>query len=175
MEWISLSGDLTRESAVERLLAPSTSVDADSELGMDAGPVRRVDAVAAAAVRLRMERHHREHEQGTVTLFLPNDLVFCNAYGRRLDDSAIRRRYRRAQAAAEVRPLRFHDLRHTFGSQLAARGVDLVSIKEAMGHAALSTTNRYLHARPASEQARLLTAAFSPQAPDGVAAAVNAR
>jgi len=32
--------------------------------------------------------------------------------GRPLDDSALRRRYRRAQAAAGVRPLRFHDLRH---------------------------------------------------------------
>jgi anti-sigma regulatory factor (Ser/Thr protein kinase) len=70
MEWLSLSGDLTRENAVEQLLAPSTSADADSELCLHAGPVRRVDAVA---FRLRMARHHREHEQGTVTLVLPSE------------------------------------------------------------------------------------------------------
>jgi len=73
MEWLSLSGDLTRDSAVEQLLAPSTSADADSELGLHADAVRRIDAVAAAAVRLRMARHHREHEQGTVTLMLPDE------------------------------------------------------------------------------------------------------
>ncbi|MHB1468031.1 MAG: tyrosine-type recombinase/integrase [Solirubrobacteraceae bacterium] len=61
----------------------------------------------------------------------PNDLVVCAA----LDESALRRRYRPAQAVAGVRPLRFHDLRHTFGSQLASRGIDLVTLKEAMGHA----------------------------------------
>ena len=95
----------------------------------------------------------------------PGDLVFCNVLGRRLDDSALRRRYKRAQAAADVRPLRFHDLRHTFGSLLAAKGVDLVTIKEAMGHSALSTTSRYLHARPASEQAHVFTLAFDPAPP----------
>jgi anti-sigma regulatory factor (Ser/Thr protein kinase)/ABC-type transporter Mla MlaB component len=73
MEWLSLSGDLTREHAVEQLLAPSTSEDADSELCVHAGSVRRLDTVTAAAVRLRMARHHREHEQGTVTLVLPNE------------------------------------------------------------------------------------------------------
>jgi hypothetical protein len=31
MEWLNLSGDLTREHAVEQLLAPSTSAEADSE------------------------------------------------------------------------------------------------------------------------------------------------
>jgi site-specific recombinase XerD len=36
---------------------------------------------------------------------------------------------------------------------LVAGGIDLVSIKEAMGHAQLTTTSRYLHARPATELA----------------------
>ena len=89
-------------------------------------------------------------------------------FGRPLDGSALRRRYRRAQNAAEVRPLRFHDLRHTFGSLLAARGVDVVTIQSAMGHSALRTTGRYLHARPASEQAQAFTAAFAPLAENGV-------
>jgi integrase len=96
----------------------------------------------------------REHYTG------PDDLVFCNVFGRRLDDSALRRRFRRAQRAAQVRSLRFHHLRHTFGSLLAASGVDVVTIQKAMGHSALTTTSRYLHARPASEQAKAFSAAF---------------
>jgi integrase len=95
----------------------------------------------------------------------PDDLVFCSVFGRPLDASALRRRYRCAQAAAQVRPLRFHDLRHTFGSLLAMRGVDVVTIQKAMGHSALSTTSRYLHARPASEQADVFTAAFTADVP----------
>ena len=77
----------------------------------------------------------------------PGELVFCNALGRHLDGSALRRRFKRAQAAG-IRALRFHDLRHTYGSLLAAAGVDLVTIQAAMGHSALATTSRYLHARP---------------------------
>jgi anti-sigma regulatory factor (Ser/Thr protein kinase)/ABC-type transporter Mla MlaB component len=73
MEWLSLSGNLTRASALEQLLAPSTSSDADSELGLDVRGVRRIDAVAAVACRLRIARHHREHRQGTVTLMLPRE------------------------------------------------------------------------------------------------------
>jgi integrase len=100
-----------------------------------------------------------------------DDLVFANVLGRTLDDSALRRRYRRAQAAAGVRPLRFHDLRHTFGSLLAVAGVDVVTIKAAMGHSALATTARYLHARPASEQAQAFTRAFQSNPPDDAKAA----
>jgi site-specific recombinase XerD len=62
--------------------------------------------------------------------------------------------------AAGLRPLRFHDRRHTYGSLLAAAGVDLVTIQAAMGHGALVTTGRYLHARPARDQATIFTRAF---------------
>jgi excisionase family DNA binding protein len=41
-------------------------------------------------------------------------------------------------------------------------GVDVVTIQKAMGHSALATTSRYLHARPASEQAHVFTLAFDP-------------
>lgn len=76
--------------------------------------------------------------------------------------SALRRRFKRARDAAGLRPLRFHDLRHTYGSLLAAAGVDLVTIQAAMGHSQLATTSRYLHARSASEEAAVFTRAFEP-------------
>ncbi len=63
-------------------------------------------------------------------------------------------------SAAELPPLRFHDLRHTYGSLLVAGGIDLVSVKSAMGHANMSTTERYLHARPATELAERFTRAL---------------
>lgn len=63
--------------------------------------------------------------------------------------------------------LRFHDLRHTFGT-LAAAGFDLVNVQAMMGHKDSRTTARYLHARPADEDAAKLTrivGSTSPSAP----------
>jgi integrase len=90
----------------------------------------------------------------------PDDYVFANRFGRRLDPSALRRRFERARDAAGLEPLRFHDLRHTYGSLLVAGGIDLASVKAAMGHSHLSTTERYLHARPAGELADRFTRAL---------------
>jgi integrase len=91
----------------------------------------------------------------------PDDYVFVNRLGRRLDPSALRRRYERARDAAGLEPLRFHDLRHTYGSLLVAGGIDLVSVKAVMGHARLSTTERYLHARPAADEATRFSRALA--------------
>jgi integrase len=89
-----------------------------------------------------------------------DDLVFCSAVGAYLDPSALRRRYRHAQKAAELRPLRFHDLRHSFGS-LVIREFDPVSVKDFMGHAKITTTERYLHARSRRTDTARLTKAFA--------------
>ena len=90
-----------------------------------------------------------------------DDYVFVNRLGRRLDPSSLRRRYERARAAAGLEPLRFHDLRHTYGSLLVAGGIDLVSVKAAMGHSRISTTERYLHARPAADEAKRFSRALA--------------
>jgi integrase len=136
-------------------LTVARAMSAGVESSTKSGRVRRVPLADQAAAALdRLSRRGDFTARG--------ELVFCNGLGRSLDGSALRRRYRRAQVAADVRLLRFHDLRHTFGSLLAARGVDVVTIQSAMGHSALSTTSRYLHARPASEQAHAFTAAFTP-------------
>ena len=72
----------------------------------------------------------------------------------------MRARFIRAQKKAELRVRRFHDLRHTFGT-LAIRRFDIVSVKEMMGHAQLTTTERYLHSKPRPSDAAKLTALFS--------------
>ena len=47
---------------------------------------------------------------------------------------------------------RLYDLRHTFGSRSAMAGVDLATLKELMGHSAISVTIRYVHPTPAHKQ-----------------------
>jgi site-specific recombinase XerD len=52
------------------------------------------------------------------------------------------RRHREACGAIRVRP---HRLRHTYGTELAAAGIDLLTLRELMGHSSPETTARYVH------------------------------
>jgi integrase len=81
-----------------------------------------------------------------------DDLVFPGETGDFLDGSALRRRYLAAQQLAGIKALRFHDLRHTFGTRMIAVA-DIVRVKEWMGHVDIETTMRYLHFAPRPEDA----------------------
>jgi integrase len=50
-----------------------------------------------------------------------------------------------ACSAAGIRGLRWHDLRHTFGTRLAEAGCSEATISELMGHTDPKTTRRYTH------------------------------
>jgi integrase len=115
---------------------------------------RQVPLPAQAAEALERLRRRQEFTG-------PDDYVFASRLGRRLDPSALRRRFERARDAAGLEPLRFHDLRHTYGSLLVAGGIDLPSVKAAMGHSHITTTERYLHARAAGELADRFTRALA--------------
>jgi integrase len=108
-----------------------------------------VDELAEALARLGQ----RERFTGD------DELVFVGETGEHLDGSALRRRYKKARDKAGLRPLRFHDLRHSFGS-LAVNAFQPVEVKELMGHADLRTTARYLHYRNRGDEAKRLAEAF---------------
>ena len=95
-----------------------------------------------------------------------DDLVFAGPAGTFLDGRALRRRYLTAIKRAGLRPLRFHDLRHTFGTRMIAKA-DIRRVQEWMGHADVQTTMKYLHYVPREEDAALVAAAFAIEAPDG--------
>ncbi len=88
-----------------------------------------------------------------------DDLVFPGELSDFLDGSALRRRYAAALKRAGLRQLRFHDLRHTFGTRMIAKA-DIRRVQEWMGHADIQTTMRYLHYAPREEDARLVAEAF---------------
>ena len=91
-----------------------------------------------------------------------DDYVLCNRLGRRLDPSALRRRYKRGCATAGLRPVKLHGLRHAAGS-LVARTNDAVFVRDFLGHAKLATTDRYVSAKFRPEELERLDRAFGTE------------
>jgi integrase len=69
--------------------------------------------------------------------------VFPNAKGGRY--TSLKRSFSTALKLAGIEDFTFHDLRHSFASNLIMAGADLVTVKELLGHRSLRMTSRYLH------------------------------
>ena len=65
-----------------------------------------------------------------------------NKYG------SIRTAFDAAKRRVGIKKLRIHDFKHTFASRLVMNGVDLVTVKELLGHKSITTTMRYAYPNP---------------------------
>jgi Phage integrase family len=61
---------------------------------------------------------------------------------------------------AKVRDVRFQDLRHTFGTRIAAAGVPMRTLQEWMGHASINTTTIYADYAPSAHENAMAEQAF---------------
>ena len=69
---------------------------------------------------------------------------FLGRNGTRLSDRTVRELvYRRCKAVGAKVRVGPHGIRHSFATHLLLRGCDLRSIQEMLGHASLSSTQRY--------------------------------
>jgi integrase len=128
------------------------------ETSPKSGKPRSVPMVAEVANALQ-RLTDREHFTGE------HDLVFTGAAGGHLDSKDVRAIYKAALKHAGLRSLRFHDLRHTFGTRAVEQAESILELKEWMGHANVQTTMRYLHYKSKADAARRLGAAFCDDPP----------
>jgi len=106
--------------------------------------------IAQVAQTLRTLRE-REH-------FADDDaLVFIDDVGDWVGADRLYRRFVAAAEAAGLPRLRFHDLRHSFGT-MAVQAFPLTDVKAYMGHADISTTMVYAHHVPQADAAAKLGA-----------------
>ena len=97
-----------------------------------------------------------------------DDLVFCHPQtGKPLDRSRLTKRFKAAAKRAGIRQVRFHDLRHTFGTRMAGAGVPLRTLQEWMGHRDFKTTLIYADYQPSAGEAELVERAFGQGANQG--------
>lgn len=90
-------------------------------------------------------------------------LVFTNKDGDPVSLTTLNRYHGKAKRLAGItRRLRFHDLRHTFASRLASKGISLQVIASALGHTSTKMSERY--ARPDDDARRSVVAALAETA-----------
>jgi integrase len=136
---------------------------------------RRVDmsgqlAEALAAERLRQRQHALKTGKPSP------EAVFPSADRTMLDEANVRHMFYRILEKAQLRRIRFHDLRHTFATLLILQGESLAYVSDQLGHRSIQVTvDIYGHAVPGGNRAavdRLDDASLTapngtPAAPDG--------
>ena len=76
--------------------------------------------------------------------------IFCDKKGAPFYN--LRKSFSTALLKSDIIDFHFHDLRHTFASQLIMSGVDLMTVKDLMGHKSIEMTLRYSHLSPNHKQ-----------------------
>jgi integrase len=110
----------------------------------------------ATRVAGELERHNQ-----STAYRADSDLVFAHPHtGRPIDRSRLLKRFKAALRRAELRDIRFHDLRHTFGTHMAAQGVPMRTLQEMLGHRDFKTTLIYADYAPNTQEVSWVEAAF---------------
>lgn len=95
------------------------------------------------------------------------DLVFSIKAGKPLYPMKLHFAFRKALEKSGIDDFRFHDLRHTFASNLVMAGVKIEKVQKLMGHKMIAMTQRYAHLAPGylSESVKVLDRVLTQNPP----------
>jgi len=117
------------------------------------------DRIIPINAALYLELRKLKNQNGT------SDYVFVNPktngpYG------DVKNAFNAACERAKIEGLRFHDLRHTFATRLVQAGVDIITVKELLGHSSVRVTERYTHSNKDSKHRAVSLLAIRLRAED---------
>jgi integrase len=95
------------------------------------------------------------------------DFIFPGKNGKPFSPMKLHFSFHRAMEASNITDFRFHDLRHTFASNLVMAGVKIEKVQKLMGHKLLTMTQKYSHLAPGylSESVKVLDRVMSQNPP----------
>ncbi|EGX57831.1 integrase [Streptomyces zinciresistens K42] len=106
---------------------------------------RRIALPTECINSLKTHQERQQEERGAAGAgWTDSGLVFTTSKGRPLDPTNLTRRFHCLLHSAGLRTIRFQDLRHSTATLLLEQGIDLVVIKELLGHAHIGV---YAHVR----------------------------
>ncbi|WP_327301725.1 site-specific integrase [Streptomyces goshikiensis] len=110
---------------------------------------RRIALPTRCLQSLKRHREQQQHEREVAgTAWQHNGHVFTTAQGSPIDPTNLTRSFTTLLRKAGLRRIRFHDLRHSTATLLLEQGIELVVIKELLGHAHIGVTATvYAHVR----------------------------
>ncbi|WP_081904064.1 tyrosine-type recombinase/integrase [Microbispora rosea] len=95
---------------------------------------------------LREHKRRQDAERAEAgQLWEDHDLLFPTRRGRPMERSEDYKMWKALLRQAGVREARLHDARHTAGTLLVEQGVHIRVVQEILGHARVTTTERYTH------------------------------
>ncbi|MEU6318109.1 site-specific integrase [Streptomyces sp. NPDC047009] len=110
---------------------------------------RRIALPASCVASLRAHREQQAQEKNQAgSNWQGTGLVFTRPDGHPIEPATLTRHFNALLRDAHLRSIRFHDLRHSTATLLLEQGVELVVIKELLGHAHIGVTATvYAHVR----------------------------
>jgi integrase len=109
------------------------------------------------SLSLILKEHRANQERARILTGKPlteDDLVFAHDDGSPLSPNSVSRAWDLLAKAAAVKPIRFHDARHTHATLLLKQGVHPKIVQERLGHSTIATTlDTYSHVSPGLQEA----------------------
>lgn len=114
---------------------------------------RRTLALPAAIVMTLRAHRTRQNDERGAGHWEEHGLIFCTRYGTPLDGPNVTKYFQKLLKNAGLPAMRYHDLRHSAASFLAAQGVPITVAKEILGHSDIRlTANVYTHVLDAAKR-----------------------